>query len=131
MNKKDIVNALKDQLDGTIFGLGLSMPNVDYSGSRPYIEVSFPDAARSGGTLKGGEIIREIGRMSVIVCTDLDKGEDEANDYADQVAAKFPEGKSFPITGGKVIITAPPDIRGGFRDGPEWRVPVIVRYLAS
>ncbi len=131
MNKKDIVNGLKDVLDGAIFGVGVSWPNLDYSGSRPFLEVSFPTVVRTGATLKGNQVVREIGRMMVIVVADLNEGEDTANDFADQVEALFVEGKTIAITGGNVVITAPPEIRGGFRDGPDWRVPVLIRYTAT
>jgi len=141
MNKKDIVNALKQTLDEGSLGLGIEWPNVSTGQlpDRPYLGVGFEVAARSGGTLKGNEVTREVGRMIVQVVTEragemaagAPQGEDAAYDHADSVAALFPEGLRLSITGGQVVVTAPPEIRGGFPDESDWRVPVVIRYQAT
>lgn len=141
MKKKDIVNIFKSTLDDADLGLPISWPNVIFSGSAPYYEVLPPPASRTGGTLKGNEVVREIGSyvINVVVDVDLDQstsefldlGEDQANDYADNLKDLFPEGKVMQIDGGNVVVTKPPDIRAGFRDGALWKVPVAINYTAT
>ena len=131
MKSKDIRNALKARLAGGSIGPGGAWPNVDYAGARPYFEVTTEVFEREGGTLKGDEVLSETGQFNVIVVVDQGTGEDAALDYADAVAALFPEGYRIPITGGEIIITRPADVRGGYPDDADYRVPVIVRYRAT
>lgn len=131
MNKKDIVNGLKARLDGNLSGYPIVWPNVKSQADRPFIEVTITATSREDTTLKGGNsILRENGIMSAVVVTDLDQGEDTANDIADLIAAIFPPGHKEAITGGTVDFLETPNISGGLRDGSEWRVPVIIPYAA-
>ena len=131
MNSKTIRNALKSRLAGGAIGPSRAHPNVTHSGKRPYFAVSTEATEREGGTLKGDEVLSETGQFNVIVVVDQGTGEDAALDFADAVAELFPEGHRIPITGGEIIITRPADIRGGYPDDADYRVPVIVRYRAT
>lgn len=106
-------------------------PNVASSGAtvRPHFEVVFIAHERTGSSIKG-DTIREQGRMAITVVTEADKGEDDANDFADTLADLFPLAFRIPIPGGLITIFQPTEIRPGYRDGPDWRVPVIVKYRA-
>lgn len=145
MKRADITTALKDRLADAALGLPIAFPNVGFDPAmtpRPYLEVQWPAARRTGGMqasgfLDAGEVEREFGRMSVSVVAHADKdpttgvgGEGPANDHADDIAGLFPEGLVLPITGGEITITKPADIRGGYRDDADWRVPVIIEYDA-
>lgn len=133
MNTKDIRNGLKERLAGAGLSPAVVWPNVEPNNppSTPYFELSTQLIDRQGGTLKGGQIVREVANFSVIVVTEEGQGEDAALDLADAVAALFPEGQRFNITGGQILIPRPPSIRGGFKDGPDWRTPVVIRYEAT
>lgn len=135
MNTKDIRNALKSRLAGGYIGpgagAGLAWPNVDYSGARPYFDTSFTGLVREGGTLKGNEIKTETGQFSAVVVVEQGSGEDAAADYADAVAALFPEGQRITITGGEIVIRRPVDIRGGFPTNQDYRMPVAIFYRAT
>ena len=131
MKTADIRNALKARLAGGSLAPGAAWPNVDYAGARPYFAVSTETIEREGGTLKGDEVLSETGQFNVVIVVDQGGGEDDALDFADAVAALFPEGHRIPITGGEIIITRPADIRGGYPDDADYRVPVIVRYRAT
>lgn len=132
MNTKDIRNGLKSALDAGSLGISIAWPNVEIdAGTRPRVELSIPSAEQTGGTLKGNEIKREDGTMLAVVAVEHGQGENAALDLADSVAGLFPEGSRISITGGEIAIVARPSIRGGFVDGPEYRVPVAIRYRAE
>jgi len=131
MKTKDIRNALKSRLAGGAIGPGAAWPNVEYSGARPYFDTSFTGLVREGGTLKGNEIDAETGQFNAVVVVDQGGGEDAALDYADAVAALFPEGQRIAITDGEIVIRRPADIRGGFPTETDYRVPVAVFYRAT
>lgn len=131
MNTKDIKNALKDRV--RLGGLGITgvYPAVDPEGplTRPYFEFEFVNAQREGEAIDG-TVKREVGTISITVVVEEGLGEDDASDYADAVAALFPQGLHLPITGGDIAFQQQADIRIGVRDTPDWRVPVLIRYVA-
>lgn len=131
MNTKDIRNALKSRLAGGSIGADAAWPNVEYSGARPYFDTSFTGLVREGGTLKGNEILKETGQFTAVVVVDHGIGENAAADYADAVAALFPEGQRIAITGGEVVIRRPADIRGGYPTDTDYRMPVAIFYRAT
>lgn len=131
MNTKDIRNALKSRLAGGSIGPAGAWPNIDYSGARPFFDTSFTGIVREGGTLKGNEILSETGQFSAVVVVDQGGGEDDAADFADAVAALFPEGQRIDITGGEIVIRRPADIRGGFPTDTDYRMPVAIFYRAT
>ena len=131
MKRSDINTALKARLATGGTGLSGTWPNVDPQGpvSRPFFEVQFPAQNRNGDYLSA-DVVRETGSMAVIVVVSGGTGEDAANDYAEAVSDLFPQSLRIAFTNGEITIEQPVDIRGGFRDGPDWRVPVIVQYSA-
>lgn len=131
MDSKAIRNGLKAHLAAAGIGPGIAWPNVEPAGARPRFIVSTEVFERQGGTLKGNEVLRETGQFNVVVVVEKGGGEDAALDYADDIAAEFPEGQRIAITGGEIVITRPADIRGGYPTDADYRVPVIVRYRAT
>lgn len=134
MNKADINDALTGRLENNLSGANVSYPNVDSKHDRPWYEVSINATGRETGlkgTVGAGTILREDGILTVVVADDLDKGEYDTNVLAQAVADLFPAGTKLAITGGEITVQSPPEIRGGFRDGSEWRVPVVVSYSAN
>jgi hypothetical protein len=107
-----------------------ALPNQDYSGARPYVEILPRIADRGDDTLKG-EMLREVGRLAVNVVVTADTGTDAADGYAQTIVGLFPKALRLPLTGGgEIVIQRPADVRGGFNDGPDWKVPVVVHYSA-
>lgn len=131
MKKNDITDAMKARLSTGGIGLSGIWPNVDPQGAttRPYFEVEFVASSRSGEALDGS-VTREAGTMSVTVVVEEGGGESVANDIADDIVALFPQSLHIPITGGDIAIQQQAEIRIGVRDSPDWRVPVIIRYVA-
>jgi len=132
VNSKDIVNGIKSRLAGTPDAPSAAWPNVSFDPATvPRFEVSFPSRRLLGGTLRGDEIFEEEGVCRVIVCTELGTGEDAGNDYVDAIAARFPEGFRFDVTGGEIIIMSRVTVDGSaFPDDTCYRLPCQIRYLA-
>lgn len=132
MSTKAIRNALKTRLMGMSPRPGTAWPNVSFdAGTLPRLEAITDGVERTGGTLKGNQTLRETGLFTVVVCVEQGAGEDTALDYADDIAALFPEGQRLAFTGGEITITQPPAIRAGFPDDTSFRVPVVIRYAAN
>jgi hypothetical protein len=131
MNTTSLRNALKSALSDALSGYNVAWPGVDYSGTRPFVEITFPVADRTGGALKGNQFKHETGRMSAVVVTESGIGENDALSIADLIDTFFPEGRKIMFTGGVITVTHPLDIRGGYTTEYDYRVPCIIRYLAS
>lgn len=130
MNKNAITAGIKAIVDAADI-LPMAWPNVTPPSASTYAEFAFVAARREGGTLPGNEILREVGAFQITVAVPEGTGTKAAEDYADQFAALFVESYRFNITGGRIAITKPADIREGFYAEGEWRVPVIFNYMAN
>lgn len=132
MQKKDINNGLKLHLETLSPMPTFVWPNVKRKADRPFVEVSINATGRQDPSLKGGQILREDGILTCVVVYDVfeDGGEDAPNDLADRIAELFISGTKLDITYGEIYIRSAPEIRGGFVDGNEWRVPVVISYVA-
>jgi hypothetical protein len=131
LQTREIRNALKSRLAGGSIGPGAAWPNVEYSGARPYFDTSFTGIVREGGTLKGDETKTEAGQFTAVVVVDHGGGEDAALDYADAVAALFPEGQRIAITGGQIVIRRRAQVRAGYPTETDYRMPVAIFYYAT
>ncbi len=129
MNPEAIQSALLTRISGVGSGLPPAWPNRDYSDPRPYLEILPRIADRADETLKG-TALRETGRLAVNVVVEVDSGTVAANTWAAIVAALFPKGLRLAFTGGEIVVHRPVDVRGGFRDGADWKVPIVIHYEA-
>lgn len=132
MKKSDITAGIKAQLAGGAIGIPGRWPNVGEDGqppARPYFDVAFASANRDNPAIASLSFV-ERGTVAVTVVVEVDTGTTEAEDFADDVSDLFVHGQVIPITGGNIHITGPCEIKPGFRDGPDWRVPVMVKYSA-
>jgi hypothetical protein len=86
---------------------------------------------RRDATIVGTDPI-SLGFAQVTIVAEVDKFSTSAVRLADDVAARFPMGLRLNVSGGGVIvIIQPPSVLQGFRDGPDWRVPVRIEYEAA
>jgi hypothetical protein len=131
MNKADIDAAITGAFGAIRPALAIAYPNVKSQHDRPFVELQIQPTGREDTTLKGGGVLREFGIVNAVVVVDLDEGTAEAHGIAEQIRAAFPVGHRIFIDNGEVVFRTPADIRGGFRQGSEWRVPVLLSYLAS
>ena len=128
MSAKEIRTAIKAHVTSAIAG-AWAMPNVPEPGALPRYEFEMVAADRIG-LLAPGEGVRENGRFQLTAVTDAGEGEGAALTMADALAGAVPDGLWLTFASGRLRIMGPPSARPGYRDGPEWRVPVLVKYTA-
>ena len=131
ISEADIDNVLTDHL-AAMSGLPpVAWPNKDLptGTDRPYLVVQMVPTSRTDRTIKGGRA-NSRGYMTVTVVSDVDTWETESKRLADDISERFAQPMSLPVTGGTITITKPPEVQRGYRDGPRWRVPVRIDYLA-
>jgi len=105
--------------------------NKDDSGDRPRVEFDHVRVGTSDRTLNGGATVHR-GYLQLTVVTALDQFTNQAEDFADLIAAHFAYPLRLEVTGGKISVMKPPEALNGFRDrdAGEWRVPVRIDYQA-
>ena len=131
MKEADIANALAQRL-AELPSLGVIVwENKDATTPRPYLEFEVVRVDRRELTLSKGAAVSR-GYVLVTIVDDVDKFSTSATTKADEVAARFPFGDRIDISGGgKIVVISPPSVLQGFREGPDWRVPVRIDYEAS
>lgn len=134
MNPEDIQQGLIDACKSVAQSRSLNpvLPGYEYASMpRPAIVFQYEPAERPAMTLKGAEIIQENGVFSASIVVEQGQGTAGAFDHAHAIAAAFGEGDRISITGGQIVIMKPAEVRGGYPDGANWRVPVVVNYSAA
>lgn len=134
MNPQTIQDALIAVCKTTAQSRSLSpvMPGYEYEKApKPCLVFGLTPATRPAVTLKGGEVLREFGVFSADLVIEQGIGTTTANAHAAAIASDYAEGSRIAISGGKITIMKPADIRKGYPDGPWWRVPIIVTYQAD
>jgi hypothetical protein len=131
ISEADIANALTDHLAGMSDLPPVAWPNKDLPTGTgyPYLVVQLVRVSRQDRTLKGGHA-NSRGFMLVTGVDQVDEWETTLERLADRVSERFSYPRSLSVTGGRVTITKPPELQRGYRDGPRWRLPVRIDYLA-
>lgn len=96
----------------------------------PYLTFELVPTGRIDDTLDGSGALF-TGYAQVTVVTKLGEKAIRARDIAEDVAATFPMTLTIATPTGLVTIIRATDVRQGFRDGPNWRIPVRVYYEAA
>lgn len=131
MNEASIANALGQRLAAAPSLGTIVFENKDATPARPYLQFEVVRVNRRDETIDGTAPI-SLGFVLVTIVSDVDKFATGATQIADSVAARFPKGLRLNVSGGGVIvIIQPPSVLQGFRDGPDWRVPVRIEYEAA
>ena len=130
MTEEDISDALGQKLVAVMPLNTVIFENRDGIPAKPFIAAEAVRVSTTDDTLRGG-FKRSTGFLQATVVTEAGIFANPALQIADAIAAGFPKGTRLTITGGVVMITKPPAIGQGFRDGPDWRVPVRVDYEAE
>ncbi|OAN76757.1 hypothetical protein A8B82_15305 [Sulfitobacter sp. EhC04] len=99
---------------------------------RPYLVVEVVRVSRRDASLKGGRrLVKSNGFLQVTAVGELDVYAFPSERLADRIAGQFPSGLRLSAATGTVTIMDEPDIKKGYRDGADWRVPVQIDYWAS
>lgn len=131
MNEADIANAIGQRLAASPSLGTIVWENKDATPARPYLQFEVVRVNRRELTLSAGAPVSR-GYVLVTIVADIDKFATSATQKADDVAARFPFGQRLDISGGgQIVVISPPSVLQGFRDGPDWRVPVRIDYEAA
>lgn len=96
----------------------------------PYLTFELVPTGRIDDTLDGSGALF-TGYAQITVVTKLGDKAISARSIAETVAGTFPMTLRLETPTGIVTVTRATDVRQGFRDGPNWRIPVRVYYEAA
>lgn len=130
MTEEDISDALGQALVAGMPQYTVVVENRDSVPAKPYIAFEIVRVSTTDDTLRGGFKISR-GFMQATVVAEAGEFANPSLRIADLIAAGFPYGTRLTIPDGTVLITKPPAVGQGFRDGPDWRTPVRVDYEAE
>lgn len=130
MTEEDISNALCQALIYGLPGRTIILENRNGIPQKPYIAAEIVRVSTTDDTLAGGFKISR-GFMQATVVIEAGNLANEALHLADHIAAVFPYGRRISIPDGVILINKPPAVGQGFRDGPDWRLPVRIDYEAE
>jgi hypothetical protein len=130
MNEAAIAEAIGQRLAASPAVAPIAWENKDAAPARPYLRFELVRVDRRNRALTDIAPISR-GYAVITVITEVDRFAKPAETLADLVAARFPYGLRLTITGGGVLVViSPASVLQGFRDGPDWRLPVRVDYEA-
>lgn len=130
MTEEDISDALGQRLVYTLPTTTVIFENRDGVPAKPYIATEVVRVSTTDDTLRGGFKISR-GYLQATVVIEAGTFANPALRLAQEVSAAFPYGDRIAIPNGTILITKPPAVGQGFRDGPDWRVPVRIDYEAE
>lgn len=130
MNAADIQAALGQRLAATSGIPTIVWPNKNAAPALPYVAVDFVPVTRTDRTL-GGTVTAETGYLMASVVSAQNEFATAALTKAQAIADQFPQGLRLSIAGATVTITKPAFIGRGYPDGPNWRTPVRIDYVAA
>ncbi len=128
---QDIANALGQRLMTLSPALPVAWPNKDLPAGTPHPWLIFdhvPVSRADTTYTKDGTVSR--GFVQVTVMTKIGGFATSATDIGEDIAALFPNALKLTITGGVVQIDNDPIVDQGYPDGPHWRTPVRINYMA-
>jgi len=127
----DIANALGQRLLTLDPALPVAWPNKDLPAgtAHPYLIFDLAPVSRTDDTTTADAPITR-GFVQVAVMTKINSFASQGMSIAEDVAALFPNGLKLTITGG-TLETGQAEVQDdGYPDGPHWRTPVRIPYMA-
>ena len=114
-------------LEGMTDAPEIAWQNKDIDPARPFLAADHLPGSRTDPTLDGtGETV--IGQLMVYAVIEGNTFTKPANLLADKVINRFKYRTLIPLTNGGILIVKPPEALPGYKDGPDWRVPVRIDY---
>ena len=132
ISEADISHALGEHLKGMPGDIPIAWENRDHIPKRPYFDVQVVRVSQEDMDLKGGGSgENSTGFFQVTIVTELGKWAYPAERLADKIKARFLKATRLVTPSCTVKIVRTPDIKQGFRDGPDWRLPIQIHYRAN
>ena len=122
-----IEQAIGERLKATPGIPDIVWQNQDANPERPFVFMQHVPTARSDVTGDGGGE-QATGYFTATVVIAENQYTTPALVIAEAIMAQFPYTLKISAGSGNVSIYQPPHTENGFRDGPDWRVPVRIDY---
>ena len=135
MKENDITDALCGRI-ATANILPAYMPNVKPSATvkaaTTYFEVTFAASRTRRSGYDAASVVQKIAILQCVVVVPDGEGVIAVEDFADDIKTLFTASPilKLPITGGEIIIGTV-DIKNGFNVDGEYRVPVLIPFIAN
>lgn len=131
ISEKDIAQALRLHLETMPDRLPTSWDNKDLEKiQRPYLVSEIVRTGRTSRRLDGTGV-KSRGFFMVTVVIERGSWATTAEAEGDRLLDHFAHPLSLDVPGGKVKSTKPPELKQGYPDGPNYRLPVRIDYLAE
>ncbi|MHA3913848.1 phage tail terminator-like protein [Halovulum sp. GXIMD14793] len=130
MLESEIADVLQRRLGEAALPYSIVWENLDGLPDRPYLTFEIVRVSRRDQTLDNTGVV-STGYVQVTAVSATDAFATDGIAIGEEVATLFPRGLRLPVSGGEVVITDPPNVEQGFRDGPDWRTPVRINYRAD
>lgn len=105
----------------------IAWQNQNINPARPFLVADHVPVSRTDPTLDGtGETV--TGQFMVYAVVAGGGFTNAANDLADKIMAHFAYRTLINFDNGDILVVKPPEALPGYRDGPDWRVPVRIDY---
>ena len=127
MTDDEIYVHFKAVLDANLPFTKVVPPNCDSFPQKPYLLIDVMPIRRFNRSLSGG-IEQSEGICQITLVSETDEDELASLKKANsEIVVLYPYGLRM---GNEVLVTKPPDVKNGYRDGPDWRTPIHIEYLA-
>ncbi len=126
MTEQEIYEALSARLVDNAPPMKLVPPNQDDVPVKPYLTLDVVPTRRENKSLNGG-IEMAMGFCQITLVSETNEDESQVLAMAQQIAGAFPH--RLRVTP-ELLLVDPPMIQNGYRDGPDWRTPIRINYLA-
>lgn len=127
MTDQEIFALFKARLVNADLGLTIVEPNDDSFPVKPYFVVDLSVVNRTNRCLSGGTE-QAMGVCQITLVSETGEGDSTSRAKAQEVIAIFPYGLRM---GSEVLVDQPTKAQNGYRDGSDWRTPVMINFLAQ
>lgn len=129
MTETDIAEALERFIVEGLPERTIVLENRDSIPERPYLTLEVAPTSRTNPTVDAEpRAMISRGKIYIGVVTEAGQFAKPGRQIADEVDALLPYGLRISLTGGSLLIRKPVDILQGYRDGADWRTPVVADY---
>lgn len=127
ISESKILKALGQHLEGVVDVPTIAWENQHIDPERPFLAAEHIPVSRTDPTIDGtAETV--TGQFRVTVVIKAGEFSTPASDLADAVRLRFKYMTLISFDDGAILIIKPPETLTGFKDGPDWRLPVRIDY---
>lgn len=123
MKEEEIYAFFSDRLVSAALPIKIVAPNMDDEPVKPYLLIDVVPVQRGNRALSGG-FENSSGFCQIALISETNEDTAQVRALASTIAAIFPHR----LRSGDLLLPDPPMIEKGYRDGPDWRTPIKVKY---